>query len=154
MKQIRVTRGASVLAALSLGLASLGSVATAPAASASPSDCASWPRPASLPKGTVVREQWLSGPGGKSVKLVVGNINGRQAGWAVIGGVTTKRDLFWFDVSTTGGNGNMQCGPFYSSNANEPWWTPAHYASSDPNLRFRACALAADTSKALCTDWW
>lgn len=154
MKHIRITRGAPVLAALSLGLASLTSVATAPAASATPQECASWPRPATLPKGTVIREEALEGDGNKSIKLVVGQINGRQAGWAVIGGQTTQRDLFWFDVSTTGGDGNMQCGPFSSSSPYEPWWTPAHYASADPNLRFRACARAAWTDYNVCTSWW
>ncbi|MFC5181029.1 hypothetical protein [Actinomadura harenae] len=152
MKHIRITRGASVLAALSLGLTSLASVATAPAASATPAECASWPRPSSLPHGTVIREEALEGD--KSIKLVVGQINGRQAGWAVIGGWTGMHDFFWLDVSTTGGNGNMQCGPFSSSGPNEPWWTPAHYASSDPNLRFRACARAAWTDYDVCTSWW
>ncbi|MEV4254769.1 hypothetical protein AB0J52_16590 [Spirillospora sp. NPDC049652] len=154
MKHLRITRGASVLATMSLGLAALVSVATAPAASASPADCATWPWPSSLPQGTVVRQVGLVGPGNKSIKLVVGNINGRQAGWAVIGGITTRQDLFWFDVSTTGGNGNMQCGPFSSAGPGERWWTPAHYASSDPNLRFRACARAAGTSTNICTTWW
>ncbi|MEV5571551.1 hypothetical protein AB0L06_15990 [Spirillospora sp. NPDC052269] len=154
MKHIRLTGAASVVAAMSLGLASLASVATAPAASATVADCADWPWPSSLPHGSVEQQRTLPGGDGKSIKLVVGTINGRQAGWAVIGGITTSDDLFWLDVSDDGGKSNMQCGPFWSGGPSQRWWTPANYSSSQASHVFRACGRVKGVGFDVCTSWW
>lgn len=62
-----------------------------------------------------------------------------------------KTDLVGVDVSSTGGDGWIQCGPFPASNTSE---SKAHHTDpNNPNLVFRACAKEKG-EEPKCTRWW
>lgn len=123
------------------------------AASADPANCSSWPNPVNATSTYTVASVSFSRA---RAELRFGNINGRQAGWARLAGAFNNGDQYWLDVSSTRGNGWIQCGPFtYTGDGGgDPRnFTPAHYTSSDPNLVFRACGKTAGSSASWCTGW-
>jgi hypothetical protein len=123
-------------------------ITVASPASASPSNCATWPNPANATNTSTVAHVWM---GDTKVELRFGYLNGRQAGWARLANAIRRGDKFWLDVSSTRGNGWIQCGPFTWPDSGT--YTPAHYTSSDPNTVFRACGRTAGSNASWCTGW-
>ncbi|MER5321039.1 hypothetical protein [Streptosporangium roseum] len=113
--------------------------------------CGDWPLPTNA-TGVWTETQTSLGVGTKKVELRFGNISGRQAGWARLAGGYETGDMFWFDVSHDKGKGWYQCGPFTFVNGGHNY-TRAHYSSADPNLVFRACGRAKNSSSTHCTGW-
>ncbi|MDH6128904.1 hypothetical protein [Kitasatospora sp. GP82] len=75
-------------------------------------------------------------------------------GFAKLEGATTSSESVWMDWTRDGGRTWLQCGPFQVDHGNGSSKTSAAKAtSSDPNYRFRACALTAD-GVITCTNWW
>ncbi|MGW0467790.1 hypothetical protein ACWDX6_21390 [Streptomyces sp. NPDC003027] len=148
----------TVLSCLALASGALV-LTTAPPAAASPADCQNWrAADAATDKWTVTSTPLTTGYtlpyNRRQVDLRAGNINGVQHGWTRIVGYTKAGDKYWMDVSRDGGRSWIQCGPFTLTRDGESPWTPAHAASPDPNLRFRACGRAADEGQSACGPWW
>ncbi|MFI7133937.1 hypothetical protein ACIBQ1_50245 [Nonomuraea sp. NPDC050153] len=154
---IRRTGGRVGKALVVLSLVLTGTMATTGQASASPANCSSWPSPAGATNKSIGAEVRLdaqnSGHAGY-VALSFGTLkNNRRAGWARLTGSYEVGYKFWFDVSSTRGNGWIQCGPF-TYVTEKPNYTPAHYTSADPNLVFRACGKSPYYPQSQCTGWY
>jgi hypothetical protein len=86
------------------------------------------------------------------VTLQTATIQGRTRGYAKIGGVTRPGDQVWMDWTTTGGNGWLQCGPWYVQSAGSPNTSAAQRTDPSPQWLFRACGLV--DGEGGCTGWW
>jgi hypothetical protein len=84
-------------------------------------------------------------------------VNGRQVGFAYIGGGVIPGDRVWMDWSTHRGDpryGWIQCGPFYVPDYGAGRRTYAKPTSSNVNYVFRACSRLTDEEITRCTPWW
>lgn len=140
------TRLLAVLGAVALTTLSAATVA-APA-SADPANCKTWPWPNPNVEGR--QRGIVSLAPATYVTLRTGYLNGQTVGWAEIHGYSPS-DQVWMDVSSTGGNGWIQCGPWHATTSTR---SKAHTVDpNNDNLVFRACGKAyGGVSK--CTPWW
>ncbi|MDP9869623.1 MULTISPECIES: hypothetical protein [Streptosporangium] len=155
-----VRRSVTVAAVATLAGAALSGPASADPVEAPVNDsgavtaaatCGDWPWPTSA-TGSWTETRVSLGVGTKAAELRFGYIGGKQAGWARLAGGYEAGDMFWFDVSHDKGKGWYQCGPFTFVDGGHNY-TRAHYSSADPNLVFRACGRAKNSSSTHCTAW-
>ncbi len=137
-------------AALALGAGLLIALPAAPAA-ASAADCAGGANGfadiSDNASGTVQRSASRDGD-----TITLQSTGGR--GFAKIEGTTRSGESVWMDWTRDGGRTWLQCGPFpVDKGDNSSKTSPSKATSSDPNYRFRACALTLDQA-ITCTDWW
>jgi hypothetical protein len=132
--------GVTAASFLSVGLGS----PTLPA-HAAPGDCST----ASPMGATDVRTVRSVNNNGRIIELRIGNLSGRQYGWARIANPGAG-DLVWMDFSQDGGFTWKQCGPY---TADRRQFSEAVTTSRDPNRMFRACGTAGG-APTKCTPWF
>ncbi|WP_035844596.1 hypothetical protein [Kitasatospora azatica] len=146
----RFRTAAVTSAALALGAGLLIAVPAGPAA-ASAADCAGGANGfhdiSDTASGTVQRSAFHQGD-----TITVQSAGG--SGFAKLEGQTRGGESVWMDWTRDGGHTWLQCGPFGVDHGdNSSKTSAAKPTSSDPNYRFRACALTLDQA-ITCTDWW
>jgi hypothetical protein len=132
----------------------LGAVAMTAPAQATVAECTNGANGfVSIPfnqSGTVRGSIFLGGRA--TVTLESASIQGRSRGFAKISGNTRRGDQVWMDWTTTGGNGWLQCGPWYVQSNGSPNTSAAQRTDPSPQWLFRACGLV--NGHGGCTDWW
>jgi hypothetical protein len=157
VSRFRSTALASAALALGAGLLIAGPAGPAtaapalPASPASASDCAGGANGfhdiSDNASGTV--ERTVSHDGDTITVQAAGG-----SGFAKLEGATRSGESVWMDWTRDGGHTWLQCGPFQVDHGdNSSKTSAAKPTSSDPNYRFRACALTLDQA-ITCTDWW
>ncbi|AGL18485.1 hypothetical protein [Actinoplanes sp. N902-109] len=140
-------------ATVSMFAAALGIVAAAPA-SASVAECTNGANGfVGIPynqSGTTQRSITLGGR--TTVSLQSAAVQGRTRGYAKISGNTRAGDQVWMDWTTTGGNGWLQCGPWYVQSNGSPNTSAAQRTDPSSQWLFRACGLV--DGQGGCTGWW
>jgi hypothetical protein len=147
-----------VTALCTLG-AALGIAATAAPASATVAECTNGANGfVSIPynqTGTVRGSILLGANDRTRVTLRSATIQGRTRGFARIegyNGSTRRGDQVWLDWTTTGGNGWLQCGPWYVQADGSPNTSAAQRTDPSTQWLFRACGLV--DGEGGCTGWW
>jgi hypothetical protein len=146
------------VAALALSVAAAGGAAlvgTAGPAAATIADC-------TPPRNGFVNA--ANGTGGAVVRyfhvydtttsLQWRTVNGRQVGFAYLGGYTNPGDRVWMDWSTNGGRTWVQCGPFSASQHGQGVRTYGQRTDPSPAWVFRACSRLSGEERTRCTAWW
>ncbi|MDR7274444.1 hypothetical protein [Catenuloplanes atrovinosus] len=145
----------SATATCALG-AALNVAATAAPARASVAECTNGANGfVSIPyhqSGTVRRSIHLGANDRALITLQSATIQGLTRGYAKISGSTRVGDQVWMDWTTTGGNGWLQCGPWYVRSDGAPNTSAAQRTDPSSQWLFRACGLV--DGEGGCTGWW
>jgi hypothetical protein len=154
--QRRALRRLAAISGLALAAGGPMSIAAASPAHASVAECRNGANGfVSIPynqSGTVRRSLRLGSGGRALITLESASIQGRTRGYAKISGGTAQGDQVWMDWTTTGGNGWLQCGPWYVQSNGSPNTSAAQRTDPSSQWLFRACGLV--DGQGGCTAWW